>query len=79
MALSDLPLASGIDHARVLQKCFGWQVRKKGNHITLTSSEVPSTTLSIPNHKEVKRPLLHAQLMRAGITDEDYREKFDTI
>jgi len=79
MALSDLPLASGLDHARVLQKCFQWNVRRKGNHITLTHPHYPGITLSIPNHKEVKRPLLHAQIVKAGRTDEEYREAFDSL
>lgn len=78
MSLADLPLASGLKHARVFQRCFGWTVRSKGNHITLTHPLIANVTLSIPNHKEVKRPLLHAQIKRAGITDEEYRKQFDS-
>ena len=48
----------------------------KGNHITLTHSSIGGVTLSIPNHKEGKRRLLHDQIKRAGITDEKYREMF---
>ena len=79
MALKDLPLASGLKHAQVFQRCFGWEVRSKGNHITLTHPSVANVTLSIPNHREVKRPLLHDQIKRAGITDEKYREHFDSL
>jgi hypothetical protein len=79
MALSDLPLASGLDHARVFQKRFKWVVRRKANHIVLTHPNVPGVTLSIPNHKEVKRPLLHSQILKAGQTDEKYRAAFDSL
>ena len=79
MALSDLPLASGLQHAKVFQKCFGWIVRRVGNHITLTHPGFSRVTLSIPNHKEVKRPLLHTQIAKAGRTDEEYRDAFDSL
>jgi predicted RNA binding protein YcfA (HicA-like mRNA interferase family) len=79
MSLRDLPLCDGLRHAKVLQRGFGWQVRSKGNHIILTNPNAAGVTLSIPNHKEVKRPLLHAQLVKARISDEDYRKKFDEI
>ena len=78
MALSDLPLASGTNHAEVFCKCFGWTVRRAGNHITLTHPE-NTNCLSIPNHKEVKRALLHKQIRLAGKTDEEYRTAFDSI
>jgi predicted RNA binding protein YcfA (HicA-like mRNA interferase family) len=78
MALSDLPLASGADHAQVFCQCFGWVVRRHGNHITLTHPN-NSTCLSVPNHKEVKRALLHKQIKLAGKTDEEYRKAFDSL
>jgi hypothetical protein len=53
-------------------------VRRAGNHITLTHPE-NTNCLSIPNHKEVKRALLHKQIRLAGKTDEEYRTAFDSI
>jgi predicted RNA binding protein YcfA (HicA-like mRNA interferase family) len=78
MALSDLPLARGADHVKVFCNCFGWVVRREGNHITMTHPE-NTNCLSIPNHKEVKRALLHKQIKLAGKTDEEYRDAFDSI
>jgi predicted RNA binding protein YcfA (HicA-like mRNA interferase family) len=78
MSLSDLPLACGADHAKVFCKSFGWAIRREGNHITLTHPE-NSNCLSIPNHKEVKRALLHKLIKLAGKTDEEYREAFDSV
>ena len=79
MALSDLPLASGLEHARCFQKGFNWTVRRKANHIILTNPQRANVTLSIPNHREVKRALLHTQITKAGLTDEQYRTAFDSI
>jgi hypothetical protein len=78
MALSDLPLAPGTDHAKVFCECFGWVIRREANHITLTHSE-NTNCLSIPNHKEVKRALLHKQIKLAGKTDKEYRTAFDSL
>jgi len=78
MALTDLPLCDGLKHARVFQK-FGWEVRSKGNHIVLTNPSHPNVTLSIPNHKQVKRPLLKAQIAKAGKSDKEYRKVYDSL
>jgi predicted RNA binding protein YcfA (HicA-like mRNA interferase family) len=71
MVLSDLPLAKATDLCKVF--------RRSGNHITLTHPNAPRVTLSIPNHKEVKRTLLHKQILRAGRTDEEFRKTFDSL
>ena len=47
-------------------------VRKaKGAHFILAKDECPHV-LSIPNHREVKRALLHKQIKLAGLTVEQY-------
>jgi predicted RNA binding protein YcfA (HicA-like mRNA interferase family) len=76
MALHELPEASGVEIAKTLVKHFGWIIRKSGNHIVLTHTAHRMVTLSIPNHKRVKRPLLHAQLKRFGCSDEAFAEAF---
>ncbi len=48
-------------------------------HIILTNPDFHGITLSIPNHKGVKLPLLHAQIKRAGMTDKEYRSLYDSI
>jgi len=79
MALSELPLASGSAHVKVFTKKFGWIVRRSGNHIVLTNPNIPNVTLSIPDHKEVKRPLLKRQIELAQLTDSLYRKAFDEV
>ncbi len=78
MGLSDLPQASGLQHARVFRK-FGWILRSEGNHIILTHPDHARVTLSIPNHRVVKLPLLKRQIQIAGLTDKLYRSMFDTL
>jgi len=78
MSLSDLPRASGEMHVRVFRR-FGWVVRRTGNHTILTNPSVPNVTLSIPNHKEVKLPLLKRQIHIAGLTDDLYRKAYDEL
>jgi len=78
MGISDLPRASGLEHVRVFRK-FGWIVRREGNHIILTHPEKPRVTLSIPNHREVKLPLLKRQIQIAGLDDKLYRAVFDSL
>ena len=49
-----------------------------GNHIVLTKDGV-SLHLSIPNHREVDRALVHSELRKAGISDKIFREVFDEL
>ena len=77
MAISDLPVASGEKIAQTLVR-FGWRIRSVGNHIILTKGGV-SLHLSIPNHREVDRALVHSELRKAGISDKIFREVFDEL
>jgi predicted RNA binding protein YcfA (HicA-like mRNA interferase family) len=78
MSLSDLPDASGLEHTKALQK-FGWVTRRNAAHIIMTHANSAGVTLSIPNHKTVKRATLHRILRSAGIADSLYRQVFDTL
>ena len=73
-----MPRASGRDHVKAL-KALGRRVRREGNHIILTNPEVPDVVLSIPNHSEVRLPLLKSELRKAGIADAEYRAVFDRV
>src|SRR5580698_10036343 len=78
MALSSLPLASGIRHKEVFED-LGWVVRSAGNHIVLTHTHHPQVFLSIPNHSEVKRQTLKKIVRDASLTDEQYAIFFQGI
>lgn len=79
MGLSDLPLASGEKHAACFER-LGWtrdrKRRGRGSHILLTKPGVRAT-LSIPDHKEVKRVIIAKLITLAGITQEKYIQKFN--
>ena len=76
MGQQDLPLAAGSAHVKTFGRC-GWEVKRlsKKNHYILQHDEI-GETLSIPNHKEVKRGLLAKQIARAQLTEEEYLEAF---
>jgi predicted RNA binding protein YcfA (HicA-like mRNA interferase family) len=78
MGYSDLPDASGTQHEKVFKK-LGWVTRRTGNHIVMTHANAFGVTLSIPNHKTVKRPTLHGLVRSAGLTDKLYRQVFDSL
>ena len=65
-----LPVVSGAEAVRRLERA-GWAVvRRKGSHTIMTHSSVHAT-LSIPQHRELDRGLLRA-LRSAGMTIDDF-------
>jgi hypothetical protein len=44
--------------------------------ISFLKKDGVQAVLSIPDHRSVKRALLHGELKKAGIDDADYTEKF---
>jgi hypothetical protein len=77
MAISELPLCSGLRAARVFVE-FGWEIRSEGNHIILTKRG-SRLHISIPNHREVDRRLLHAEIRKARLTDKKFRQMYNEI
>ncbi len=76
MALSELPLASGREHAKVFV-ALGWTIRRNGEHLVLKKSG--TGMISIPNHREVKRQTLSRIIQHAGLTDEVYRQAYEAL
>ena len=74
MGQKNLPVASGVRHVKALN-LLGWDTREVGAHIILGKAGSPNN-LSIPNHDEVKRQLLAAQLKVAGISEAQYLAAF---
>ncbi len=66
-----LPVISGDDLVKVLEK-FGYEVvRQKGSHVRLRhSTELQRKPLTVPRHKTLRRGLLHRLLRDAKITEE---------
>jgi predicted RNA binding protein YcfA (HicA-like mRNA interferase family) len=78
MGLSDLPLANAERHAACFERLGwtrDWKRRGRGSHILLTKKGMRAT-LSIPDHREVKRTVLAGLIRAAGTTQEKYIEEF---
>lgn len=73
MGVKDLPLDSGRHIQAVFVDAFGWVAHYGKNHWVLVHPEKPpELVISIPDHKEVDRKLLKAELRKAGITVEAF-------
>jgi len=68
--VSKLPVISGRDLARALRKVGFDLDRQKGSHMILFRAE-PTTTLSVPDHRELDRGTLRALLRQAAVTPEE--------
>jgi predicted RNA binding protein YcfA (HicA-like mRNA interferase family) len=69
--MSSIPVLSGRDVARILER-MGWEIaRQRGGHLILVKSGHPAT-LSVPDHAEVARGTLRALIRRAGVTADDF-------
>jgi hypothetical protein len=77
VSLSDLPLASRQKTSRRLEGKFEFQRRRSAEHIILISPA--GQVVSIPNHREVRRPTLRQVLRTCAIDDKDYRKAFDDL
>ena len=71
--MSKLPVISGSDCVKVLNK-IGFEVyRQRGSHITMVRKSPPSQT-TIPNHKELDRGTLRAIIRQVGLTVDQFVE-----
>jgi len=79
MGVKCLPLDSGRRLVRVFES-FGWTLRRsQRNHLILTNPTVANVVISIPDHREVDRKLLKAEIRKAGLTDEEFRSRYDEL
>ena len=66
-----LPVISGKEAVDTFRK-ISWRVaRREGSHIILTKVGMP-VTLSVPDHREVKRGTLRSLIRKAGLTVEEF-------
>jgi predicted RNA binding protein YcfA (HicA-like mRNA interferase family) len=73
--LSKLPVISGGDCVKALQKAGFEVVRERGSHIILRRNEPePARTVPVPNHRELKQGTLRGIIRLAGLTPEEFIE-----
>ena len=70
---SALPVLSGRDVVRVLEKFDRTFARQSGSHMILTKSG-KHVTLSVPRHTEVAKGTLRSLIRSAGLTVEEFGE-----
>lgn len=69
--MSKLPVVSGKQCIKVLEK-FGFVIyRRRGSHITLVRENPPNQT-TVPLHKELDRGTLKAILRQTNIGTEEF-------
>ena len=68
--MSQLPILSGREIIKVLNKLGYREVRQRGSHIRLSCLNKQSIT--VPNHQEISRGLLRKILRDAKISIEEF-------
>ncbi|PSB05327.1 hypothetical protein C7B76_31765 [filamentous cyanobacterium CCP2] len=69
--MSKLPVISGVECVRVLEKIGFLVERQRGSHIILVR-EKPRTTVSVPNHKELDRGTLRAIIRQVDLSVDEF-------
>lgn len=69
--MNKLPVISGTECIKALEK-IGFAVsRQRGSHITLVRQE-PSTQLTVPNHKTIAKGTLRTIIRDSGLTVDEF-------
>ncbi|WP_028309135.1 type II toxin-antitoxin system HicA family toxin [Desulfitibacter alkalitolerans] len=69
-----LPVVSGLECIKALEKIGYKTVRQKGSHIRLKNINGRLPSITIPDHKELRPGLLKRILKDANLTIEEFRE-----
>ncbi|MCD6291426.1 MAG: type II toxin-antitoxin system HicA family toxin [Anaerolineae bacterium] len=69
--MSKLPVISGRECARALQKAGFYIRRQKGSHLIMRSDE-PFAQVVVPDHKTLDRGTLRAIIRQANLTVEEF-------
>lgn len=81
MGLKDLPLDNGARIAKVFELGFNlhFEGLSEKNHFIFTDPNNPHVFISIPNHDEVDRSTLKAEIRKLHKTDAQFIEKYNAI
>ena len=69
--MSQLPVISGAECIKALEKVDYFVDRQRGSHIILIREE-PRTTVTVPNHKELDKGTLRAIIRQAGLSVDEF-------
>lgn len=65
-----LPVVSGKETARALERVGFERVRQRGSHVKLSRSD--GRVVIVPMHRELAAGTLHSVLRQAGLAVEDF-------
>lgn len=71
--MSKLPVISGSQCIKSLEKIGFIVVRQRGSHIILVRDQ-PKSTITVPDHKELDRGTLRTIVRQAGLSVEEFVE-----
>lgn len=69
--MSKLPVISGQDCIKALEKAGFYFKRQEGSHITLRRND-PFSQVVVPVHKELDRGTLRAIIRQAGLSVDEF-------
>ena len=70
--MSKLPVVSGREVVERLEKANFILVRQTGSHMIMRREKAPKITVSIPDHKELKRGTLKNILRQINLTVDEF-------
>jgi len=70
--MSKLPVISGKEAVKRLEKAGFLLVRQVGSHMILRRERLPKMTVSIPDHKELKRRTLKNILRQINLSVDEF-------
>ena len=71
--MSKLPVISGRECIKALEKAGFYILRQKGSHISLIH-EHPFAQVVVPDHRELDRGTLRAIIRQAGLSVDEFIE-----
>ena len=71
--MSKLPVVSGGQLGKILEKIGYFIDHQTGSHIILRHKDPPHRRLTVPNHKEIAKGTLRAIIRQAGLTRSEFK------
>ncbi len=71
--MSKLPVISGKECIKALEKAGFLVIRQKGSHISLIRGK-PFAQIVVPNHRELDRGTLRSIIRQSGLSIEEFIE-----
>ena len=69
--MTPLPIISGRECVKALNKVSFYVDRQKGSHIVMRRDN-PITTVVVPDHKELRKGTLRSIIRQAGLTVDEF-------